>query len=148
MAKPKKAAPAFQDIFVSLHIKQVFHALDHTLEEAFRPHGLSLPQWGFLRVIQEQPGIPGAQVAREYFMTPQAASTMLSRLEGLGFIERKAGKGKTIETYLTAQGRKLVTLCNKEAERIEREMLTSFRQQEVTTLKQGLLRCLDGLSGK
>jgi hypothetical protein len=75
-------------------------ALDSTLATL----GLSVEQWGVLRIIYEHPGVSGADIARFASVTPQAVASMLKRLERAELITRRLpSRGRSLGTH--PQGR-------------------------------------------
>ncbi len=55
--------------------------------------GLTPPQYSVLSVAAAQPGLSGAELARDCMLTPQAASEIISRLAATGLLERRPGAG-------------------------------------------------------
>lgn len=65
---------------------------------------LSLPSMGALERIAVYPGITASELARQAFKTQQAVSQVTSRLERLGYIERRLGPGRGVGLHLTKLG--------------------------------------------
>jgi DNA-binding MarR family transcriptional regulator len=55
---------------------------------------LSLASMGALERIAAYPGITASELARQAFKTQQAVSQVTSRLERLGYVERRLGPGR------------------------------------------------------
>lgn len=70
-------------------------ALDATrrASRALAALNLTMPQYEFLDVIEQNPGIHSADVARACAVTPQSAWATVSNLVGLGLIQRIKVKG-------------------------------------------------------
>jgi len=112
-------------------------------EEALSDYGLSSPQWGILRLLQENPGASGAEIARFARVTPQAVATMLQRLEKADLIIRQAAQsGRVVETYLTAQGEDLLEKGARVAEKLEAQIFADFSVEEQARFNEYLLRCV------
>lgn len=116
--------------------------LEVALDSALAPLGLSTPQWGTLRIIYENPGVSGADIARIAIVTPQAVATMLQRLEQAGLIARHhPPRGRALETHLTPRGKELLHEGERIARKVEAKLLSSFTAEEQEQLDQYLLRC-------
>src|SRR5207248_4149007 len=58
------------------------------MDEKLRPQGVTTAQLQVLKVIRDEPGGSGAQVARACHVTPQSAQALLKSLEDGGWITR------------------------------------------------------------
>src|SRR6202045_3818011 len=58
------------------------------MDEKLRPQGVTTAQLQVLKVIRDEPGGSGAQLARACYVTPQSAQALLKSLEGGGWILR------------------------------------------------------------
>lgn len=65
---------------------------------------LSLASVGVLEGIAAFPGITASELARHAFKTQQAVSQVTSRLERLGYIERRLGPGRGVGLHVTRLG--------------------------------------------
>ena len=65
---------------------------------------LSLPSMGALERIAADPGITASELARQAFKTQQAVSQVTSRLERLGYVERRLGSGRGVGLHATRLG--------------------------------------------
>lgn len=87
---------------------------------------LTVPRLQAMQVIAASDGITGADIARALNVTPQTVTTIISNLDAFGWIERRSGQGRAIETRLTARGR---TQMNKGVEvvaKVDKELAGSF----------------------
>jgi DNA-binding MarR family transcriptional regulator len=66
---------------------------------------LSLASMGALERIAAYPGITASELARQAFKTQQAVSQVTSRLERLGYVERRLGPGRGVGLHMTRLGR-------------------------------------------
>ena len=64
-----------------------------------------------MRQLANEPGLSGAELARRLLITPQGVQLAMTALEQRGFVERKQDPqhGRILQTYLTDQGRAVVT---------------------------------------
>jgi DNA-binding MarR family transcriptional regulator len=62
---------------------------------------------GMLDTIKADPGVSIAEISRRLPVSPQAVSQVVSRLEGLGFVERRIGeRGRAVALFITELGEK------------------------------------------
>ena len=123
-------------------LNQAFYFTRRTFDEAVRHFGLTAAQMGVLRRIVEDPGITGAEISRRMFTTPQAAQLMLTTLEGKGLIERKPdpASGRIVRSFITIEGRRVITAALQEALKIEQELGSVLSREERATLVRLLRR--------
>lgn len=126
-----------------VNLFQANAAFEAALEAALSPLGLSIPQWGTLRIVREHPGVSGAEIARFAFVTPQAVATMLQRLEQAGLIARRSpARGRVVETHLTPRGEELLRKGDRIASEIEARLFSNFSLEEQERFNEYLLRCI------
>lgn len=65
---------------------------------------LSLASMGALERIAAYPGVTASELARQAFKTQQAVSQVTSRLERLGYVERRLGPGRGVGLHVTEPG--------------------------------------------
>lgn len=70
----------------------------------------SLGQLAILSHLERQPGLTGAQVAREEMVTPQSVNTALAELRGRQLIEVQPvkGDGRRLALFLTPAGQQVL----------------------------------------
>jgi DNA-binding MarR family transcriptional regulator len=73
--------------------------------------GLTLPQYPVLSVAAAQPGLSGAELARDGMLTPQATSEVISRLAAAGLLEHRpdARDRRLLLMVVTEAGRDLLS---------------------------------------
>lgn len=131
---------------LTLSFDRVFTALQVALQDALTPLNLGPAQWDTLRLIRDNPGVSGADIARQLLVTPAAVATMLQRLENAGFIKRQASaRGRVIETHLTEHGEKVLGAGDDAAKSIETKLLKDFSLKERQQLYTYLQRCRSNL---
>ncbi|KAB8332201.1 MarR family transcriptional regulator [Scytonema tolypothrichoides VB-61278] len=129
-----------------LNLYRANAVLEVALDAALSPLGLSVAQWGTLRILREHPGASGADIARIAFVTPQAVATMLQRLEQAGLITRRPpSRGRALETHLTARGEALLQQGDRIADEIEARLFSNLSTEEQERFNDYLLRCIDTL---
>jgi len=102
-------------------IKRAEQALIAAKDAALRPLALTVPQYAALLLLDEQPGLSGAELARRALVTPQTMSTVLSNLRRKGLVERGPHPvhGHVVETQLTAAGTVLLRRADRAALQVE-----------------------------
>lgn len=129
-----------------LNLYRANAVVEVALDAALSPIGLSVAQWGTLRILREHPGASGADIARIAFVTPQAVATMLQRLEQARLITRRPpSRGRAVETHLTPHGEALLQQGDRIADEVEARLFSNFSPQEQECLNEYLLRCIGTL---
>ncbi|MFL6120277.1 hypothetical protein [Actinophytocola sp.] len=75
----------------------------------------------------------------------QAISHIVARLEKLGLIERRVGRGRTVELHATEQGRLLAEEAVTREEAVDRDIRDLLGNQVYETLRQLLVSSRDVL---
>ncbi|MGW2089438.1 MarR family winged helix-turn-helix transcriptional regulator [Streptomyces sp. NPDC001880] len=110
--------------------------------------GVTVAQYTALFALADNPGIPGAALARTCLVTPQAMAAVLKHLEERGLVVRTAHPWhrKMLETRLTEAGRETLRLADEQAVRIERRLAEEFAPEERDTLRGLLARCVTAIT--
>jgi len=92
-------------------LKQAFHFSLKTVNDAISGHGVTTAQIGLMRQLANEPGLSGAELARRLLISPQGVQLAITALERRGLVERKQDPqhGRILQTYLTDQGRAVVS---------------------------------------
>jgi DNA-binding MarR family transcriptional regulator len=130
------------------HLKRVELDLTTAKAAAVKPAGLTVPQYAALFVLDEQPGISAAELARRCLVTPQTMTTILRNLESAELVERTPHPlhRHVIETRPTPAGRKALEEADKRATAVERRLAAAFTTEELDTLRALLARCSESLT--
>jgi DNA-binding MarR family transcriptional regulator len=127
-------------------LKRVQQALRAAMDEVLRRRGLTTAQYAALSVLEEAPGLSGAELARRCFVTPQTMNEIVAHLEAAGLVERRRGDdARVLLAALTAAGQDLVGVCHQEVEVIEERMVSGLSPRERQQLLSDLHRCVDAL---
>jgi DNA-binding MarR family transcriptional regulator len=132
---------------VGYELKRAQHALRLAMDEALRGLGLTTPQYAGLAILEEEPGISSAELARRSFVTPQTMAAIVANLERHGLVGRSphAVHGRILETRLTRRGRSLLVLAHERAREIEARMLAGVDRADRRELVRLLRRCAAAL---
>lgn len=99
-------------------------AYKSVLEEAVRPHGLTLPQLRMLNAVAAQTESSAAAIARQCHITPQTLQAILTRAVREGWIVRGTSQSnqRILTASLTAKGQRLLDIGQEAAREIEARM--------------------------
>jgi DNA-binding MarR family transcriptional regulator len=122
--------------------------LRRRLSQALEPHGLTLPEYTALSVLQSRSGLSNAQLARRSLITPQATNEVLARLEARNLVRRRAdpAHGRIRPAQLTPAGRRLLARADRAVDEIEREMLGDLPgpdRRRLSELLNGIVQRLE-----
>ncbi|HTW84628.1 MAG TPA: MarR family transcriptional regulator [Candidatus Sulfotelmatobacter sp.] len=114
-------------------------ALERELDEL----GLTGQQFLAMALIAMNADISAAELARASFVTPQAMSATVARLEARGLIRRVPCPtgGRTLETRLTPAGEDLLARAETRAAAIENYLRDELGPEQFDTLMSALQRC-------
>jgi DNA-binding MarR family transcriptional regulator len=126
-------------------LKRAFHHGLHSLSEAVGKHGVATTQLGLMRLLAENPGSSGAELARRLLVTLQGAQLAISALQRRGYVERRPDSrdGRVLRAYLTNAGEKTVNSCVTDAVDAYEELFSVLNHDEQETLRQLLLKFLN-----
>ncbi|WP_205717683.1 MarR family winged helix-turn-helix transcriptional regulator [Actinomadura soli] len=134
---------------IGSHLKRAEQALNGAKQAAVRPSGLTVPQYAALLLLDENPGMSAAALARACAVTPPTMNTVLKNLQERGLIERTPHEWhrNILETRLTADGAAVLADADVRAVRVERGLAAEFTDEERATLVELLGRCVGFLEG-
>ena len=136
-----------EDNRIGYLLKRVQFSLRSRMDKVLEPKGLTTPQYAVLSFLEHEPGASSAELARRSFVTPQTMIRIVENLETLGLIRREPHPthGRVLMASLTPVGASAVTACHAQVNGVERQMLRRLSSHERATLRDLLLRCLDGM---
>ena len=129
-------------------LKRLGHLFRHALEERLRRSAeISFGHLVTLDQIHTDPGIAGAQLARNLFVTAQTMTDLLKRLEREGSIERRPNplNRRTDSWYLLPAGQERLVSARQAGGPVMTQMLSLLSAEDVTQLRRSLERCVEGL---
>ncbi len=132
---------------VGYQMKRVQHALRLEMDGGLRGLGLTTPQYAALSVLEEEPGLSGATLARRCFVTPQTMNQILVNLESAGLVARwrHSEHGRILQAYLTSEGEGLLSSAHRMVGDIEQRMLAGLSSDERQRLLDALRGCAEAL---
>jgi DNA-binding MarR family transcriptional regulator len=131
-------------------VKQVELALRAQLDELLRPAGLTTSQYTALTVLEREPDLTSAQLARSSFVTPQSMADTVSSLESQGVITRRRDPAdrRRLVLSLTARGRRLLDRYRPKVAALDKDMLATLTARQTSDLRRYLIACRNGLAGE
>jgi len=134
---------------VGYQLKRAQHALRSRMDEALRSLEITTPQYAVLSILEHEPGLSGAALARRSFVTAQTMNPILVSLEANGLVERRPHPehGRVIATFLTERGREVLARCHERVFAVEARMLAGVGDEQAQLLADLLRQCADRLEG-
>jgi DNA-binding MarR family transcriptional regulator len=140
------APAAHPPMRLSYLIGQLDRLISRRLTEVLATHGLTLPQFTALSVLNGRGPSSNAQLAERSFITPQSANEVVKTMESSGWVMRESDptNRRIVLLQLTPTGKALLKRCNESVDRIEAEMLGSMSKEEAAlrNLMHGCVRNL------
>ena len=128
-------------------MKRILIHFRSQMDEQLRPQGVTTAQLHVLKVIRDEPGGSGAQLARACYVTPQSAQALLKGLENDGWITRTKDRvnDRILIAQLTPSGEELLQTAEKLARVIEKRLWRGVPVEAVEALNGVLAQCLENL---
>jgi DNA-binding MarR family transcriptional regulator len=126
---------------------EAFRRSRQLVDQVVRDAGITATQLGILKRIEHTPGLSRVELARQNFISPQAAQVHLATLQTKGLVDRRArGRGeRAAGTHLTAKGRRVLQACRVATVPVLEKFVVRLLPEERRELKELLLQCLDGV---
>jgi DNA-binding MarR family transcriptional regulator len=130
-------------------IGEAFRRSRRMIEQIVRAEGITEAQFGILKRLEYSPGMSRTEMARQNFISPQAAQVALTTLATKGLVTRqsRASNSRAVGAYLTAKGRRVLEACRVATEPVIEKFVTHLDSVERRQLGELLRRCLDGSAG-
>jgi DNA-binding MarR family transcriptional regulator len=150
MVRPTQLGEGYrgEDGPIGYLLRQTVHAFHTAMESGLRDFGLTSPQFGALFVLDAEPGLSAADVARAMGTTPQAANVLVAGMErdGLVYREPHPTHGRILEVYASEEGLRRYKAARPFIRRLEATMGEGFDAAELATVKRWLVESARGLS--
>lgn len=132
---------------LGLVIKRAEQTLIRAKSEALTPFGLTVPQYAALLTVSEESGITAAELARRCLVTPQTMTTVIRNIADKGLVERRPHPtiGHVQQTFLTAEGRRLLKKADLAAVAVEQQLVRSMSSSDRRLVRELLERCISNL---
>jgi DNA-binding MarR family transcriptional regulator len=131
-------------------LRQAYQAMRGQIDAAARAHGITAPQFSVMSVLDHEPGLSGAQVARQSMLRAQTVHEIVLLLERDGLAERRPDPSdrRARVVFLTAEGTRVLRAVDADVARIEREALDGASIEQQQALISGLVRCAERCAGE
>lgn len=128
-------------------LKRAQSLLHARMDDVLRPLGLSVSQYVCLHLLEGQPGISAAELARGAFVSRQAMNTLLQALLDRGLVERPARpeSGRSLPAVLTPEGTDLLARAEAVVDTVDRRMVSGLSDGQAKALAQALGACMEAL---
>jgi DNA-binding MarR family transcriptional regulator len=130
-------------------LRQANQAFRAAAQSGLGPLGLTLPQYSVLSVADAEPGLSGAELARESMLTPQTTNEIISLLVPAGLLERRQdddGDRRLRRLFVTEAGRDLLSRARPAVHAVERRMTSSLSEGDLAVLRGWLTDCARNLT--
>ena len=125
-------------------IKQAQYRHHRALDSRLATIGTTLAQWDALRAIKSMPGASAHALAVATFQSDQSFGALAGRLIAQHLVERRPGRGRRIEHYLTEAGEALLSAGRPILHDILRTSFAPLSDQE----RLALLSLLERIIGE
>jgi DNA-binding MarR family transcriptional regulator len=117
------------------------------MDKVLRSLGLTAPQYAVLSVIELDPGISSAALARAAFVTAQTMQGIVANLERAGLLKRRIdpSHGRILRGELTKKGAKILREAHTRVKEIEAITFGSLTPAEIESLTTRLIACAEAL---
>src|SRR6476469_6079738 len=143
MARPIQLGEGYRgvDAPIGYLLRQTIHAFNTAMDDGLRRHGLTSPQFGALFVLEAEPGLSAADVARAMGTTPQAANVLVAGMEREGLVRREPHPthGRILEIFATEEGLDRFNAARPFIQRLEAAMCDGFNASDLGTVKRWLV---------
>ncbi|TXJ76279.1 MarR family transcriptional regulator [Streptomyces lavendulae] len=121
---------------VGYRLKKASAALRGAMDRALREHGLTVPQYSCLELLDERPGLSNADLARGTFVTRQSANVVLRGLKEAGLITQAASTdhGRALPVHLTAAGQERLHAARGAVYAVEERMIEGIPARRLSAL--------------
>ncbi|GGT51755.1 hypothetical protein GCM10010271_64880 [Streptomyces kurssanovii] len=130
-------------------LKRAAAALRGAMDKALREYGLTVPQYACLELLDQQPGLSNAELARGTFVTRQSMNVVLRGLKDAGLITRAAttDHGRALPTHLTEDGHRRLAAARSAVYAIDEKMTGVLPAKRLAALLADLDRMAETLGG-
>jgi DNA-binding MarR family transcriptional regulator len=121
--------------------------IEREVRRCLEPHDLSPPEYGALALLDIEPGLSNAELARRSLVTPQSMNEVIARLEQRGYVARRPSPdhGRIRLTEVTSAGSELIQRAAQDVGSFERWLLGGLTGADRARLEKLLLRVLGRL---
>lgn len=128
-------------------VKDLLRTMQRALQQRLAPHGVTIGQWAFLRILWERDGITQRELSELAGVSEPTTYSALLSMEKLGYVTRRKlpTNLRNISVNLTPKGRALKSKLIPLAEEVNSLVIEGMSAQEVADFRQTLQRMIDKL---
>ncbi len=111
------------------------------VDRALKPAGITRSQWWVLAFLSRRDGMTQTALAADLDLTKVAIGGLLDRMEGSGFVERRADQrdGRIKRVYLTSAGAKFLSTIRSNIQQVEEEIMTDVSDEALQVTAETLV---------
>lgn len=130
------------DVQIIWLLRRAFHSIEAEKERRLKSTGVTPSHYAVLINISASPGLTSAELARRLQVTPQNVAGLASKLEILGWIERRDHPlhSHMRELHLTSAGESVLALADAVVSQLESDIRASISAEQLHELAAGLRR--------
>lgn len=130
-------------------IKQVELAAKQHFDAILEPYGVTVNQFTALTVLDRNPGMTSARLARNSFVRVQAMAQTMAALEARGLIHREIDpeSRRQLRTSITSEGHALMNAVAAPIEQLQQDMLHGLTPGQVEIFASALRSVRVSLGG-
>jgi DNA-binding MarR family transcriptional regulator len=128
-------------------LRQAQHAMRNAIDRELRPLELTGPQFSLLGILHAEPGISGAEAARDGMLTAQTTNEVIVALERRALVERRPHPRdrRMRQVFLTPEGEAAFAAAAGRVRTLERRAASGLTPDEAGRLKAWLVTCAQAL---
>jgi DNA-binding MarR family transcriptional regulator len=131
-------------------MRQAQHTLRAALYQPLAEIGMTAAQYSVLSVADAEPGLSGAELARDTLLTPQTVNAIVMHLERSGLLERRPdGQDQRLRrVWVSRAGREVLAAARPAVWAVEQRMVASLTEAEQAAFRRHLTACALALDSR
>ena len=111
------------------------------VDRALKPAGVTRSQWWLLAFLSRRDGMTQTALAADLDLTKVAVGGLLDRMEGSGYVERRADQrdGRIKRVHLTTAGAKFLATIRNNVQDVEQEIMADVSDEALQVTAETLL---------
>jgi DNA-binding MarR family transcriptional regulator len=128
-----------------LVVSRVLNLLNLQLLDHLRPLNITPQQYRVALLLSEHEMLNIGEISRESCIEPSIVSRIVSKLESLGYAERRrnASNRRLIEVSITAEGARMIKSLEPKARKIIERSVADISGDEMKSLEETLQKIAD-----
>jgi DNA-binding MarR family transcriptional regulator len=130
---------------VTFLVRHAWLSMRTVVAGALAEHDLSVAQYGTLLMLDEEPGVTIAAIARKVGSARQSANELIAGMERAGLVERRAHPRdrRAQQVFLTAAGNDRLAAATPAVRRVETQLEAEFSDADRAAARGWLNRMVD-----